>query len=282
MVNGTPKNKLFGLFTTMLLASCATHASLKTVYYDVPVNSSFNTQIVITLISDLHSDIYGKDQTPLLERIYAVSPDIIILAGDIFDDAAPNLGTRLLLAGIKETLSETPVFYVTGNHEYDSGKIEEILREISGFGVIVLSDDYVEIEIKGVRIVVAGVEDPNKKLWYPFYDRAFADGQFKKASAIDAYKILVCHRPDIAKYYMEYGFNLVLSGHTHGGQVRLPPLINGLYAPGQGLFPKYSGGVYRIENTLLVVSRGLTTCHPKLPRIFNPPELVVIRLGGYN
>jgi predicted MPP superfamily phosphohydrolase len=130
--------------------------------------------------------------------------------------------------------------------------------------------------------VLAGVEDPNKKLWDPFYHRAFADSRFKQATAIDAYKILICHRPEIVKYYTEYGFDLVLSGHTHGGQVRLPPLINGLYAPGQGLFPKYSGGVYKIEDLSLVVSRGLTTRRPLLPRIFNPPELVVIRLDGYN
>ncbi|MDR2097544.1 MAG: metallophosphoesterase [Spirochaetaceae bacterium] len=267
----------------MTLAGCATHASLKTVYYDITARPSFYGQtVVITLISDLHSDIYGKDQSPLLQRIYSDSPDIIVLSGDIYDDVAPRLGTRLLLAGIKQNLPQIPVFYVTGNHEYDGGESGDIVKEISDFGVTVLSDDYAEIEVKGVRIVIAGIEDPNKKFWDPFYDRAFADGQFKKASTLDAYKILVCHRPEIVKYYTEYKFDLVLSGHTHGGQARLPPLINGFYAPGQGLFPKYSGGVYKIENTLLVVSRGLTTRHPRLPRIFNPPELVVIRLGGYN
>lgn len=267
----------------MLLAGCAAHASLKTVYYDVPMHPYSDGQsITIVLISDLHSDIYGKDQTPLLRRIYAAAPDIIVLSGDIFDDKAPHLGSRLLLAGIKQGLPKTPVFYVTGNHEYDGGKIDGILKEISDFDVTILSDDYVVIKVKGLDMVIAGVEDPNKKLRDPFYHRAFADGRFKQASAIDAYKILICHRPEIVKYYTEYGFDLVLSGHTHGGQVRLPPLINGLYAPGQGIFPKYSGGVYKIENSFLVVSRGLTTRRPLLPRILNPPELVVIKLDGYN
>ena len=128
--------------------------------------------------------------------------------------------------------------------------------------------------------MVAGVEDPNKQLWEPFYHRAFADSRFKEAQAIDAYKILICHRPETVKFYTEYGFDLVLSAHTHGGQVRFPPLVNGLYSPGQGLFPKYSGGVYKIGSSFLVVSRGLTTRRPLLPRIMNPPELVVIRIYG--
>jgi predicted MPP superfamily phosphohydrolase len=265
----------------MLLAGCATHASLKTVCYTAPGHASFNGRsITIVLISDLHSDIYGKDQTPLLRRIFEARPDIIVLAGDIFDDKIPHLGSRLLLAGIRQGLPEIPVFYVTGNHEYDGGKVDEILKEISDFGVMFLSDDYTLIDVKGVSIVVAGVEDPNKQLWEPFYHRAFADSRFKEAQAIDAYKILICHRPETVKFYTEYGFDLVLSGHTHGGQVRLPPLLNGLYSPGQGLFPKYSGGVYKLGNSLLVVSRGLTTRRPLLPRIMNPPELAVIRIAG--
>jgi predicted MPP superfamily phosphohydrolase len=266
----------------MLLANCATHASLKTVYYDLPLpdRPGFEQQtLVIVLVSDLHSDIYGRDQSPLLSLIYEASPDIVVLAGDIFDDRVSHLGTRLLLAGIRKDLPETPVFYVTGNHEYDGGEVEEILKELSAFGVTVLSDDYVEIEVNGLRLVVAGVEDPNKKLSDPFYRAASADGTLKRAALVGAYKILVCHRPEIAKRYAEYGFDLLLSGHTHGGQVRLPPLINGLYAPGQGLFPRYSGGLYRVGGASLVVSRGLTTRRPLLPRLWNPPELVVVRLG---
>jgi predicted MPP superfamily phosphohydrolase len=267
----------------MLLAGCATHASLKTVYYDLPEVSRYGgPPLVIVLITDLHSDVYGKDktQTPLLERITGAAPDLIVLGGDIYDDVAPDIGTRLLLAGIKQALPDVPVFYVTGNHEYDGDKVDAILKELPEFGVTALLDDYAVLELKGVPVVIAGVDDPNRMLRDAFYDGAFADGPFKKAAAVPAAcKILVCHRPELAKRYMEYGFDLVLSGHTHGGQVRLPPLINGLYAPGQGLFPKYSGGIYQLGDTTLVVSRGLSTRRPMLPRIFNPPELVVIRLG---
>lgn len=266
----------------MLLAGCASHASLKTVCYDLPAVPAFESRpLVIVLVSDLHSDIYGEDQTPLLERITGAAPDLVILAGDIYDNVVPHLGTRLLLAGLKETLPDTPVFYVTGNHEYDGGEVDEILEELQDFGVTALLDDYALLSLKGRLVVIAGVDDP-KRARQEFYDPALADSRFKEFAAIAAFKILVCHRPELAKRYAGHGFDLILSGHTHGGQARFPPFINGLYAPGQGLFPRYSGGVYRIGNAALVVSRGLSTRRPMLPRIFNPPELVVIRLGRYN
>jgi predicted MPP superfamily phosphohydrolase len=176
----------------MLLVNCATHASLKTVYYDAPIPAPHQAErqtLIIVLVSDLHSDIYGKDQTPLLSRINEASPDIIVLAGDIFDDRASHLGTRLLLAGIRKDLPRAPVFYVTGNHEYDGGKADEILRELAGFGVTVLSDNYAAFEVNGIPLVIAGLEDPNKKLSDPLYDTAAADGALREAAAIDAYSL---------------------------------------------------------------------------------------------
>jgi predicted MPP superfamily phosphohydrolase len=291
-MNGTPKNETRAyarqscraacVFAALLLLGCATHSSLRTLYYDLPLPPEFGPRsLAIVLISDLHSDIYGDDQTPLLERIAEASPALIALTGDIYDDKTPHLGTRLLLSGIKTLLPEVPVFYVSGNHEYDSGEIDDMLRELSDFGVIVLSDDYRLIEADGVPLFIAGIEDPDIILHRPGYDTSAADNLLKEAAGANAYKILLCHRPEIARQRAEHGFDLTLSGHTHGGQVRLPPLIEGLYAPGQGLFPKYAGGLYRAGSGWLVVSRGLTTRRPRLPRIFNPPELVVIRLAGY-
>jgi predicted MPP superfamily phosphohydrolase len=98
---------------------------------------------------------------------------------------------------------------------------------------------------------------------------------FRELDEIPLYKILIAHRPEMIENYKKYSFDLVLSGHTHGGQVRIPLIINGLYAPGQGVFPKYAGGIYTHGNLTHVISRGLSV-NPRLPRIFNPPELVII------
>jgi predicted MPP superfamily phosphohydrolase len=97
---------------------------------------------------------------------------------------------------------------------------------------------------------------------------------FRELDEIPAYKILIAHRPELIEKYRKYSFDLILSGHTHGGQVRLL-LINGLYAPHQGIFPKYGGGKYKHGNVTHIISRGLSVL-PKYPRIFNPPEFVII------
>ena len=100
---------------------------------------------------------------------------------------------------------------------------------------------------------------------------------FAELSEKPQFKILVAHRPELIELYKKYPFDLVVSGHAHGGQVRIPFLLNGLFAPNQGLFPKYAGGAYIHENLTHIVSRGLSFS-PKLPRVFNPPEIVVVNI----
>jgi predicted MPP superfamily phosphohydrolase len=126
-------------------------------------------------------------------------------------------------------------------------------------------------------MIIAGIEDPYKKLYEdPEYNQkesmkeAFAD-----LDETHLYKILLAHRPENIEYYKNYSFDLILSGHTHGGQVRLPFIMNGLYAPNQGFFPKYAGGIYNHGTLHHIISRGISV-NPLLPRIFNPPELVVV------
>ena len=93
----------------------------------------------------------------------------------------------------------------------------------------------------------------------------------------DGYRILLAHRPELIDWYARYGFDLVLSGHTHGGQVRIPLLLNGLYAPPQGWFARYTGRLYRVGDTALIISRGCSY-YPQIPRIFNPPEICLINV----
>ena len=229
--------------------------------------------IRIVLISDLHSTIYGKDQSILINKVKDNNPDLIVLSGDIFDDVVPMTGTQLFLSGISGI---APVFYVTGNHEYWSHNIQSIRDELASYGVIILSDTYTIIEINDIKIVLAGIEDPDKKNYETadYNQKDSMEKAFRELDEIKLYKILIAHRPELIENYKLYSFDLVLSGHTHGGQVRLP-LVNGLYAPDQGLFPKYAGGIYTHGNLTHIISRGLSI-NPRLPRIFNPPELVIV------
>jgi predicted MPP superfamily phosphohydrolase len=229
--------------------------------------------IKIALISDLHSTIYGKDQSKLINKVKDINPDLIVLSGDIFDDVVPMKGTQLLLSGIS---SLAPIFYVTGNHEYWSHNIQGIRDELDSYGVIILSDTFKIIEINDTKIVIAGIEDPDKRNFETanYNQKDNMEKAFRELDEIKLYKILIAHRPELIENYKLYSFDLVLSGHAHGGQVRLP-FINGLYAPNQGLFPKYSGGIYNHGNLKHIISRGLSI-NPRLPRIFNPPELVIV------
>jgi predicted MPP superfamily phosphohydrolase len=206
--------------------------------------------------------------------IKEIEPDLIFLSGDIIDDVVPVTGTRLLLSGIS---GMAPIYYVTGNHEYWSHNIQEIREELVSYGVIILSDSYVKIMVNNNEIIIAGIDDPDKKCYEtPTYDQDDSmEEAFRELDNVPLYKILLAHRPERIESYKRFSFDLVLSGHAHGGQVRFPTLINGLYAPHQGLFPKYAGGIYTHGNLKHIVSRGLSIT-PGLPRIFNPPELVVI------
>jgi len=276
-MNGMRKNNTVYrfVFVFFVLGGCASHASLITQVYTLETAKMGDSGVVIALLSDLHNDIYEPAQETLIQKIKEEHPDIIILAGDIFDDIVPPDGTLLLLDGIKDTAK---IFYAAGNHEWQSGTMPEMLEMLRRYDITLLSDDYAFLEIKGKRFVIAGAEDIDKKIYgTPFYYPEFSDLLFSGIAEFDAYTILVLHRPEKIHRHLKDGFDLVLSGHTHGGQLRLP-FINGLYAPGQGIFPKIAGGEYHFDGTTLIVSRGLTVKRPPVPRIGNPPELVFIHL----
>jgi predicted MPP superfamily phosphohydrolase len=256
----------------LIAASCST---ITTKTYQIKTTQlEEEKSIKIALISDLHSTIYGKNQGILINKVRNIDPDLIVLSGDIFDDVVPMLGTQLFLSGISGI---APIFYVTGNHEYWSHNIQGIRKELASHGVIVLSDAYTIIEINNNKVIIAGVEDPDKgRFDTPDYNQNDSmESAFRELDEIQLYKILIAHRPELIEKYKKYSFDLVLSGHAHGGQVRIPYIMNGLFAPNQGLFPKYAGGIYTHGKLTHIVSRGLSV-NPRLPRIFNPPELVIV------
>lgn len=263
------------LLGVLLILLAAFDTRLKVRSYTV-CSDKVSASVRIVLITDLHSCKYGEEQRTLIEAIDRQKPDVILLGGDICDDKIPNDNTEALLKGIAD---HYPCYYVTGNHEYWSNRIEDILDLFHAYGVTVLSGTSDIIELRGQHINICGISDPDV-IRYTDSDVG-AEEQLQaleRVSGSGLYTILLAHRPEWIDVYGDYDFDLVLSGHAHGGQWRLPGLINGVFAPDQGVFPKYAGGSYTAENLTMIVSRGLARESTSVPRIFNRPELVVVDL----
>lgn len=232
----------------------------------------------IVLIADLHSHIYGDNQNELISMIRKQEPDAILLVGDIADDKEPLTGVRLLLEGIRGV---SPVYYVTGNHEFWLYDIEQTKDKFREYGVRVLENGYEHLKVGNTDIVFAGVEDPDIRLFKEFtYDWVGEmEDAFLPLWNESGFKILLAHRPELIEEYKNFDFDLVVSGHSHGGQIRIPLFVNGFYAPDQGWFPRYAGGLYKHDTLTHIVSRG--TSNPLIiPRVFNPPEVVAIDIVG--
>ena len=245
-------------------------------------SSKITSPIRLILLTDLHSTVYGEDQKPLTDVISSCCPDLILMAGDIADHKVPFAGTSVLIRRIAPTW---PCFYVTGNHEHWTGKTDSLKRWLRSRGVTVLDGSVSSVSIRGQLLQIAGVDDPHR--FTSSHHAVYLSEGWKKelqtcCSKLDPshYSILLSHRPELTRFYRGSGFDLVVSGHAHGGQIRIPGLCNGLLAPHQGFFPRYAGGRYDLDGTSLIVSRGL--CLNRLPRIFNPPEVAVICLAPEN
>lgn len=230
------------------------------------------SEIKIVLLTDLHSCAYGKSQSQLIDAINKQDPDIIMMSGDIADDVLSDEKVRELLDDIAHKYS---CYYVTGNHEFWSKRVDEQKEMFRSYGVNVLEGTFDTISLNGQEITICGVDDPAG-------GKDIFTSQLNSAAKIvtdDKYTILLSHRPELLDQYVEHNFDLVLSGHAHGGQWRIPILLqNGIYSPNEGLFPNYTHGIYEQSDTKMLVSRGLSRESTIIPRFYNPPELVVINL----
>lgn len=234
----------------------------------------------IALVTDLHSCWYGKGQKELLDAIDEQNPDVILLGGDIFDDKRSDDHTEAFLAGIA---GKYLCYYVTGNHECWAGteKFQQKMAILEKYGIVWLSGESVELTVGNEKLRLFGVDDPQINL-VRASDKKYRsfDKEWEKCNIEDPqiFSILLSHRPELFSSYCMKGFDLALAGHAHGGQWRIPGLLNGFYAPNQGLFPKLAGGLYQDGNTTMIVSRGLARESTPVPRFYNPPELVIIDL----
>ena len=229
----------------------------------------------IVQVSDLHNDKFSG----LLKKISSAKPDIIVLTGDLIDFYETDIPVAVEFA--KNVVEIAPVYYVSGNHEYRTGQYDILRAQLIDAGVKVLESETVKINRNGEEISITGINDPT--FFGSGEDNAQMDAFSKELrmladGADSSVNILLSHIPQILPLYVECGFDLVFTGHAHGGQFRLP-IIGGFFAPGQGWWPDYTEGMHVSGNTHMIISRGLGNSAFPL-RLFNRPELVVCELRG--
>lgn len=225
----------------------------------------------IAVVSDLHSALYGADQSDLIDAIAQADPAVVLLDGDIFHHHGSNKNAVTLL---NQLANRFQCYFILGNHEYQTKQIVWVKRQIEESGIRILDGESVDITAGKTTVRLYGIDDGHGGKARQLAELA-RTGKERNDSV---YSILAIHVPNDVKNILPLGFDLMLSGHTHGGQIRIPGVLNGLYAPGQGMFPTYGGGRYDFGKQTLIISRGLAKVPYWLPRVFNPPELVVVTL----
>ena len=261
----------FASFTAFLaLLNWGTKTRFVTRCYEV-FDERIHDDIRIAILSDLHGALYGKKQADLIAVLEQAAPDVVLLLGDIFDQDGIDRHSVELLDVLSGRFT---CYFVPGNHEYKSGELGVIRDLLSEANIPVLAGDSAMVTVHETTVQIFGMDDgqggKEKQLW----QIANAGSQRKD----DVFSILAIHVPNDVESYLHYGFDLMLSGHTHGGQIIIPRVLNGLYAPGQGFFPKYGGGRYDFGRQTLIISRGLAQKPLWLPRLGNPPELTIVTL----
>jgi hypothetical protein len=271
------KRLIISVVFAVLCALSAWGFAMKPVYYSVGTKK-LNKGPRIVFISDLHNCFYGDtDNSKLIKEVHNAEPDIVVFGGDVIDMWG---GTEHALDLMSALSNDYPCVYTPGNHEGMRDDTEEFyasVREICP----VLNGDMEELSINGQDIRIYGVVDSlqwgkKKTQLEEFIDEL--DDKY--------YNILLLHQPEqIDDCFGSDGkdFDLILSGHAHGGQWRIPKILDqGLYAPEQGIFPKYTTGMYQYGDTTHIISRGLARPMRMIfiPRIFNRPELSVIDINN--
>lgn len=245
--------------------------------------SNTNDRVRVLQLSDLHSKEFGKSNNILLEAIYNEKPDIVVATGDLIDSNMKRIDNIIeFLDNINKTI---PVFYIPGNNEMRCKKINEIVHKLKSKKVNVLDNEIRTIKVKSTIVNILGLVENRVDDGELFYEKIRSKYESEKSKELftrlekmNGVKIVLSHYPENFEAneeisYSKYKFDIMFAGHAHGGQFILP-FIGGIFAPGQGLIPKYYSGMYGKENKL-VVSRGLGNSGFPL-RLFNRPNIVVV------
>ncbi|HZJ78480.1 MAG TPA: metallophosphoesterase [Clostridia bacterium] len=282
------KKILIGLTTavsTAVLAEWFTSNNVLTVsriaVHNKKIPQSFDGFRIVQ-ISDRHCSDFGKDNERLIRKIKYQYPDIVVMTGDMVDSQNSKIGSFYKL--VEKLAQKYPIYYVVGNHELNlgKGKLSRMIAKLKGLGVIVLDNSNESIRRNGDELVVSGLW--NDLSFYPQSDKKVLQQILTTPTMIRAigqadkskYNILLTHSPFDFEVYSSWGADLTLSGHVHGGMIRLPKL-GGIFSPEYNLFPKYQNGIYSDGKSLLVVNRGLGSS--RIPvRFLNKPEITVVTL----
>ena len=269
------------LIVIALLLFCSyQNRHLETTYYTYKAEQ-FGADLEgyrIVQISDLHNAKFGKHNQKLVDRVRECEPDMIVLTGDLVDSNHTNVDRAVQF--VDEIVKICPVYYVTGNHEYwlEKSEYDELMDGLASAGAVILDDQVVEISRGDAKFRLVGLDDKNLAdgtlgtLLNNDQNVAHEDSEKKE------FTVVLAHEPQYLARYAGTGVDLVLSGHAHGGQFRLP-FVGGIVAPDQGFLPEYTAVEYYMNGTEMIVSRGLG--NSVIPvRLFNYPEIVCVELVG--
>lgn len=237
------------------------------------VSPKLTAEVRLAVVTDFHSSDNADD---VVAMVASCAPDAVLLVGDMFDDDTANRPTERTLSLMRQLSAQYPCYYVSGNHEAWTGEMDALYQQTEEAGVTVLRMSSGVLTVRGQRIALCGIPDPYEMVFSGAPDTEEQIRQAMENADSADFTVLLAHRPELLAKYAQFPLDLVVSGHAHGGQVRIPGVLNGLYAPNQGWFPKLAGGAYTQDGTTLIVSRGLAV-RTRLPRVFNRPEVVLVR-----
>lgn len=257
---------------------------LTTTNYSITTNQ-INNSVNAVIISDLHDNQLGENNKDLINKINSLSPDIILVVGDIVNSDSKD--SKIVTNLMKQLSKDNQVFYSLGNTdiEYIEEGTSDLVKELENIGITVLDNEYKDINLNGNNIRIGGMyayafglndnNDVDKETMEEGVFDFLTDFQ-----NTDSYKIMMAHRPDsfiFGNASEVWDIGLVVSGHNHGGQVVLP-FVGGLYGGDQGWFPKYDKGLFDLNKIKILITNGLGSGKQKLPRFNNPPEIVNLHI----
>lgn len=253
------------VFTLLLLFVCGLPYKINVTHYKIPKNTK--KKLKIGVIADLHCRTYGHKQKKIIDILKKENVDLVIIPGDLFDVGRKYEYSFDLVDGLKGI----PTFFSSGNHDTYLKQMEEFRTKLKEKGVTVLEDTETITNINGQEIEIVGCCDHGRNMLY-------TAKQLSDMFHTNSLRILISHRPEFMDVYQDVNCDLIVCGHAHGGQWRIPFTHQGIYAPRVGFLPKYTEGIHNFGNTNVVISRGLASGNPYIPRLYNNPEIVIVEI----